>query len=1015
MWPFPGLQSIFFPSPYRECQRCRGTFSYDNLDSLGSSFPVAILIGLMCAYVWVRILPFVSDDHPDERPDSIIQDLTEVKAFLSNLQDQVSELLGSKTTTATAANGERMSKEGEDILLSKSSGRNGMSKGRFTSEAILGTMTIGTHVAKDTVASLAQRLHVMGNGGYVYEVMESSSCVLLQSMLPITSNLLYQAFEVAKQGIALDPQCTLQLGSWGTIMLSEGDVKCLKLRDGDVPVLVDSTLEGGHELRVEGLFLEGVQMRATTADQTVVLRNISLVKDAVARQMDVLFVKEPTGLIKGSLIYASKIVQFKGVAVVVRSGLTLIGFQPKPQHSNHNGMYLLALLSFIITLLPRQIWWPILGHVGTLFLPVFRIAAVVIGWKIGQYIMLGEWPNDNNKKYETKFDKKQSLWGSSDDIFRLTSPWDSVVRMEINELGKQLVQKLEKQPSTSNVGIYAQQADYHTEFWQKGLTEMDQAIETQPQNATPFRIRGCIKGLAGDYDGALKDLDNALQLRKDDVLALLSRGIFKFLTGDYEGALPDLNQGIKHDPAQPTEVIKLRDTISKILADREELEKLRVENPQLKAELNALKAELDAVQKKAAADLEAMRLKGEADLEAMRLKGESDLEALRLKSKEELEALQLKSKEELEAMRLKGEADLEALRLKLEAELEAMRLKAEKLQEDLSKAVEILKKIPQIQTMELQYNNLCCEKCVRDIKSALFKFPGIESVVEDMYNNRVSVTGCLVPSFVLAVCRKTSPTKVISVISPPMDPLAAPAAAPEPVPESIPTATHEHDSESREMSEPTNKPVPESTTVSKPEDAPPSAPAESNPEVEAKPAPTQSTPEVPAAPVAAETNPEVPAAPAPVESEPEVPAAPADAEANPEVPAAPASAEANPEVPAQPDSDPAPEPELIPEPKPEPEPVPAPAESNPDVPASPPPAESKPEDPAATPPPAESKPEDPAQPDSDPAPEPEIIPEPKPGPEPEPELIPEPKPEPEPEPKQDPSNPESKDTPEPQT
>ncbi|KAH9558667.1 hypothetical protein CY35_06G019600 [Sphagnum magellanicum] len=1072
MWLFPGLQSIFFPSPYRECQRCRGTFSYDNLDSLGSSFPVAILIGLMCAYVWVRIRPFVSDDHPDERPDSILQDLNEVKAFLSNLQDQVSELLGSKTTTATAANGERMSKEGEDILLSKSSGRNGMSKGRLTSEAILGTMTIGTHVAKDTVASLAQRLHVMGNGGYVYEVMESSSCVLLQSRLPITSNLLYQAFEVAKQGIALDPQCTLQLGSWGTIMLSEGDVKCLKLRDGDVPVLLDSTLEGGHELRVEGLFLEGVQMRATTADQTVVLRSISLVKDAVARKMDVLFVKEPIGLIKGSLIYASKIVQFKGVAVVVRSGLTLIGFQPKPQHSNHNGMYLLALLSFISTLLPRQIWWPILGHVGTLFLPVLQIAAVVIGWKIGQYIMLGEWPNDD-KKYETKFDKKQSLWGSSDDIFRLTSPWDSAVRMEINELGKQLVQKLEKQPSTSNVGIYAQQADYRTEFWQKGLAEMDQAIETQPQNATPFRIRGCIKGLAGDYDGALKDLDNALQLRKDDVLALVSRGIFKFLTGDYEGALPDLNQGIKHDPAQPTEVIKLRDTISKILADREELEKLRVENPQLKAELDALKAELDAVQKKAAADLEAMRLKGEADLEAMRLKGEADLEALRLKdeaelealrvkskeelealqlkSKEELEALELKSKEELEAMRLKGEADLEALRLKLEAELEAMRLKAEKLQEDLSKAVEILKKIPQNQTMELQYNNLCCEKCVRDIKSALYKFPGIESVVEDMYNNRVSVTGCLVPSFVLAVCRKTSPTKVISVISPPMDPLAAPAAAPEPVPESIPTATHEHDSESREMSEPTNKPAPESNTVSKPEDAPHSAPAESNPEVEAKPAPTQSTPEVPAAPVAAESNPEVPAAPAPVESEPEVPAAPADAEANPEVPAAPAPAEANPEVPAppppaestpedpaapapanpevptasapaesnpefpaQPDSDPAPEPELIPEPKPEPEPVPAPAESNPDIPASPPPAESKPEDPAA-PPPAESKPEDPAQPDSDPAPEPEIIPEPKPGPEPEPELIPEPKPEPEPELKQDPSNPESKATPEPQT
>ncbi len=66
--------------------------------------------------------------------------------------------------------------------------------------------------------------------------------------------------------------------------------------------------------------------------------------------------------------------------------------------TDHNGMYLLALLSFIVTLLPRQIWWPILGHVGTLFLPVLQIAAVVIGWKIGQYIMLGEWPNDNNNK-----------------------------------------------------------------------------------------------------------------------------------------------------------------------------------------------------------------------------------------------------------------------------------------------------------------------------------------------------------------------------------------------------------------------------------------------------------------------------------------------------------------------------------------------------------------------------------------------------------------------------------------
>jgi hypothetical protein len=68
--------------------------------------------------------------------------------------------------------------------------------------------------------------------------------------------------------------------------------------------------------------------------ELILLSGFVHIQDAVARQMDVLFVKEPIGLIKGSLIYASKIVQFKGVAVVVRSGLTLIGFQPKPQHSS---------------------------------------------------------------------------------------------------------------------------------------------------------------------------------------------------------------------------------------------------------------------------------------------------------------------------------------------------------------------------------------------------------------------------------------------------------------------------------------------------------------------------------------------------------------------------------------------------------------------------------------------------------------------------------------------------------
>lgn len=60
--------------------------------------------------------------------------------------------------------------------------------------------------------------------------------------------------------------------------------------------------------------------------------------------------------------------------------------------------------------------------------------------------------------------------------------------MEMGDLESQLAQKLESQQSVSNAGIYAQQADYRTEFWRKGLAEMDQAIEIEPQNELPFRF-----------------------------------------------------------------------------------------------------------------------------------------------------------------------------------------------------------------------------------------------------------------------------------------------------------------------------------------------------------------------------------------------------------------------------------------------------------------------------------------------------------------------------------------------
>lgn len=89
---------------------------------------------------------------------------------------------------------------------------------------------------------------------------------------------------------------------------------------------------------------------------------------------------------------------------------------------------------------------------------------------------------------EVTLDSEEELKDFGINLFKYITPWDSAVRMEMGDLERQLAQKLESQPSVSNAGIYAQQADYRTEFWRKGVAEMDQAIEIEPKSELPFRF-----------------------------------------------------------------------------------------------------------------------------------------------------------------------------------------------------------------------------------------------------------------------------------------------------------------------------------------------------------------------------------------------------------------------------------------------------------------------------------------------------------------------------------------------
>lgn len=60
--------------------------------------------------------------------------------------------------------------------------------------------------------------------------------------------------------------------------------------------------------------------------------------------------------------------------------------------ADHTGLYLAGALAVTVALMPSQFWLPLLGKIGMLFLPIMQLAAVILGWNFGHFLILGEWP-----------------------------------------------------------------------------------------------------------------------------------------------------------------------------------------------------------------------------------------------------------------------------------------------------------------------------------------------------------------------------------------------------------------------------------------------------------------------------------------------------------------------------------------------------------------------------------------------------------------------------------------------
>ena len=96
-------------------------------------------------------------------------------------------------------------------------------------------------------------------------------------------------------------------------------------------------------------------------------------------------------------------------------------------------------------------------------------------------------------------------------------------------------------------------------YYDKGLSDLaisdfDQALKLDPQNAEPFYDRGSAYFQKGNYDRALQEYDEAIKLKPDYVDAYNNRGDVYYQKGDVDRALQDVDKAVNLDPKQATSI-----------------------------------------------------------------------------------------------------------------------------------------------------------------------------------------------------------------------------------------------------------------------------------------------------------------------------------------------------------------------------------------------------------------------------------------------------------------------------
>ena len=85
--------------------------------------------------------------------------------------------------------------------------------------------------------------------------------------------------------------------------------------------------------------------------------------------------------------------------------------------------------------------------------------------------------------------------------------------------------------------------------YSQALTSLNASIQSDPQNARAYKLRGHVYYAKGDYSKALSDLNYVVALVPDSANALADRAIVYSVTGKHGLALADIERALELKPS----------------------------------------------------------------------------------------------------------------------------------------------------------------------------------------------------------------------------------------------------------------------------------------------------------------------------------------------------------------------------------------------------------------------------------------------------------------------------------